>query len=77
MSLLRFFKKPGGGESSPLLPTPQSSTEKANDEVATLLEKKKRSLQAKVYNKREVYRTVKMCSESNVILPVWHGIRVT
>ena len=42
MSLLRFLKKPGGGESSPLLPTPQSSAEKAaNDEVATLLEKKR------------------------------------
>ena len=41
MSLLRFLKKPGGGESSPLLPTPQSSAEKAaNDEVASLLEKK-------------------------------------
>ena len=34
MSLLRFLKKPGGGESSPLLPTPQSSAENAaNDEV--------------------------------------------
>ena len=27
MSLLRFLKKPGGDESSPLLPTPQSSAE--------------------------------------------------
>ena len=26
-SLLRFLEKPGGGESSPLLPTPQSSAE--------------------------------------------------
>ena len=32
---------------------------------------------SRVYNKREEYRTVKMCSESNVILHVWHGIRVT
>ena len=44
MSLLRFLKKPGGGESSPLFPTPQSSAEKAaNDEVASLLKKKKRN----------------------------------
>ena len=35
--LLTFLKKPGGGESIPLLPIPQSSAEKA-DEVATLLE---------------------------------------
>ena len=34
-------------------------------------------LLARVYNKREEYRTVKMCLESNVILHVWHGIRVT
>ena len=40
MSLLRFLKKPGGAESSPWLPTPQSSAEKVdNDEVATPLEK--------------------------------------
>ena len=46
MSLLRFLKKPGGGESSPWLPTPQSSAEKAaNDEVATLLEKKRGTYQ--------------------------------
>ena len=39
MSLLRFLKKPGGGESSTLLPTPQSSAEKAaNDEVRSVLE---------------------------------------
>ena len=41
-SLLRFFKKPGSGESSPLLPTPPSSAEKAaNNEVPSLLEGKK------------------------------------
>ena len=41
MSLLRFLLKPGGGESSPLLPTSQSSAEKtANDEAATKKEKK-------------------------------------
>ena len=34
-------------------------------------------VEPRVYNKREEYRTVKMCSESNVILHVWHGIRVT
>ena len=46
MSLLRFLKKLGGGESSPLLPTPQSSAEKAaNDEVASLLEKKRGTYQ--------------------------------
>ena len=28
MSLLRFLKMPGGGEPSPMLPTPQSSAEK-------------------------------------------------
>ena len=32
---------------------------------------------ARVYNKIEEYRTVKMYSKSNVILHVWHGIRVT
>ena len=43
MSLLRFLKNPGGGESRPWLPTPQSSAEKAdNDEVATPLEKRKK-----------------------------------
>ena len=43
MSLLRFLKNPGSGESSLSLPTPQSSAEKAaNDEVATLQEKEKK-----------------------------------
>ena len=48
MSLLRFLKNPGGGKSSPWLPTPQSSAEKAdNDEVETLLEKKEKKRKKK------------------------------
>ena len=34
-------------------------------------------LMERVYNKRGEYQTGKMCSECNVILHVWHGIRVT
>ena len=45
MSLLKFLKKPSDGESSPLLPTSQSSAEKtANDEAATKKERKKEVL---------------------------------
>ena len=41
MSLLRFLKKPGGGKSSPLLPTPQSSAEKADNGEVTRCTRKK------------------------------------
>ena len=44
MFLLRFMKKPSGGESNPLLPAPRNSVEKAaSDDVATVLETRKKT----------------------------------